>query len=63
MKGVKFVAGEQVTYVDFMFWEILDHMNRFDSALFNNMDNLKGTYDYIWLLYYHYVVKLQGGWL
>jgi glutathione S-transferase len=42
MKGVKFVAGEQVTYVDFMFWEILDHMNRFDSALFNNMDNLKG---------------------
>ena len=43
MKDVKFVAGEQVTYVDFMFWEILDHMNRFDSALFNNMDNLKGT--------------------
>ena len=26
MKGSKFVSGETLTYVDFMFWEILDHM-------------------------------------
>ena len=32
MEGCKFVAGETLTYVDFMFWEILDHMYRFGTA-------------------------------
>ena len=29
MAGSKFVAGDTLTYVDFMFWEILDHMTLF----------------------------------
>ena len=41
MKGVKFVAGDTLTYVDFMFWEILDHMELFDSSLFDGLENLK----------------------
>ena len=41
MTGVKFVAGDTLTYVDFMFWEILDHMERFDSALFEGLDSIK----------------------
>jgi len=41
LNGVKFVAGDTLTYVDFMFWEILDHMERFDPALFEGFENLK----------------------
>ena len=32
MAGHKYVAGDTLTYVDFMFWEILDHMYRFGMA-------------------------------
>ena len=31
MTGNKFVAGNTLTYVDFMFWEILDHMTLFGT--------------------------------
>jgi len=42
LAGAKFCAGETLTYVDFMFWEILDHMDRFDgSTLFEGLENLK----------------------
>jgi len=41
MKGVQFVSGETLTFVDFMFWEILDHMVRFDAALFDGLENIK----------------------
>jgi glutathione S-transferase len=37
----KFVAGDSLTYVDFMFWEILDHMELFDETLFEGLSNLK----------------------
>lgn len=40
MEGCKFVAGETLTYVDFMFWEILDHMYRFDDSMFAEFKNL-----------------------
>jgi len=45
MAGVKFVAGDTVTYVDFMFWEILDHMKRFDDSLFKGLENLNGYFN------------------
>ena len=32
MAGHKFVAGDKISYVDFMFWEMLDHMFRFGTA-------------------------------
>ena len=35
------MAGEPLTYVDFMLWEILDHIELFDKSLFNGFDNLK----------------------
>jgi len=41
MTGNNFVAGETLSYVDFMFWEILDHMELFDASLFNGLDNIK----------------------
>ena len=34
MKDNKFVAGATLTYVDFMFWEILDHMTLFGFGSF-----------------------------
>ena len=39
MAGNKFVAGDTLTYVDFMFWEILDHMTLFGtfSLYFNKI--------------------------
>merc|ERR1712212_199389 len=40
MANNKFVAGETLTYVDFMFWEIMDHMYRFDQTLFDGLDHL-----------------------
>ena len=40
MAGHSFVAGETLSYVDFMFWEILDHMYRFDESLFRDKSNL-----------------------
>ena len=44
MGGVQFVAGQTLTYVDFMFWEILDHMKRFDDSLFKGLDNLNAYF-------------------
>jgi len=44
MDGVQFVAGQTLTYVDFMFWEILDHMKRFDDSLFKGLDNLNAYF-------------------
>ena len=42
MNGHKFVAGNKLSYVDFYFWEILDHIVRFDdSFLFDSCSNLK----------------------
>lgn len=41
MSGVQFVAGETITFVDFMFWEMLDQMELFDSRLFDGLDNIK----------------------
>jgi len=41
MAGNNFVAGETLSYVDFMFWEILDHMELMDPSLFDGLDNLK----------------------
>lgn len=40
MDGHNFIAGNKLTYADFMFWEILDHMFRFDDSLFANTKNL-----------------------
>merc|ERR1711970_1018119 len=40
MEGHKFVSGNTLTYVDFMFWEILDHMYRFDDSMFADFKNL-----------------------
>jgi hypothetical protein len=37
MAGNNFVAGETLSYVDFMFWEILDHMELFDASLFDGL--------------------------
>ena len=45
MAGSKFVAGDTLTYVDFMFWEILDHMTLF-GMFYKPSQNLKPiTYD------------------
>ena len=44
MEGCKFVAGETLTYVDFMFWEILDHMYRFGTAFIISYDSV--TYNF-----------------
>ena len=40
MSGNKFVAGETLSYVDFMFWEILDHMELFDASLFDGLGKI-----------------------
>ena len=40
MAGNNFVAGETLSYVDFMFWEILDHMELFDASLFDGLGKL-----------------------
>ena len=36
-----YLAGETLTYADFMTWEVLDHLVRFDETLFNGLDNIK----------------------
>ena len=41
MSGVKYVSGETITFVDFMFWEWLDHLELFDETLFEDLKNLK----------------------
>ena len=38
-KGKKFCAGEKVSYVDFMLWEMLDHFELFDAAVFDGLRN------------------------
>ena len=35
--GKKFCAGEKVTYVDFMLWEMLDHFELFDETVFEGL--------------------------
>jgi len=40
-KDKKFCAGEKVSYVDFMLWEMLDHFELFDEAVFDGLSNLK----------------------
>ena len=63
-KGSKYVAGETVTFVDFMLWEFLDHLEHFDSSLFddsrvlnlktfkNRIENLPKVADYLqeWII-------------
>ena len=41
MAGVTYVAGETLTFVDFMFWEMLDVISLFDATLFDKLENLK----------------------
>ena len=41
MDGNRFVAGETLTYVDFMFWEILDHMTRFGEFCIHLMETTR----------------------
>ena len=35
------MSGETITYVDFMFWEWLDHVERLDETLFEDLENVK----------------------
>ncbi len=37
-----FVSGGKLSYVDFIFWEILDIVELFDEAVFEGLENLKG---------------------
>jgi len=37
-----FVSGGKISYVDFIFWEILDIVELFDEAVFEGLENLKG---------------------
>jgi len=41
MSNVNFVSGANVTFVDFMLWELLDQMQHFDFQLLREFENLK----------------------
>ena len=58
-KGKKFCAGEKVSYVDFMLWEMLDHFQLFDEAVFDGLRNdfqFKATY----FIYFSFLNNLSG---
>ena len=40
MSGVTFVAGNSLTFVDFMLWEFIDFVELFDSAQLKGLENL-----------------------
>jgi len=46
LEGSNYISGENITFVDFMLWEFLDHLKHFDSSLFDdpriiNLKNFK----------------------
>ena len=40
MSKGNFVAGDKLTFVDFMFWEMLDAIETFDVEVLKKFDNL-----------------------
>ena len=38
--GAKFVAGDQLSFVDFQLWEMLDVLAIFDAELLTGLNNL-----------------------
>ena len=65
LEGSKYLSGETITFVDFMLWEFLDHLEHFDSSLFddsrvsnlktfkNRIENLPKVADYLqeWIIF------------
>lgn len=45
LNGRKFAAGENLTYVDFTLFEILEELKTFDQETFSTFSNLKNYVD------------------
>jgi len=40
LSGAKFIAGDELSFVDFQLWEMLDVLHKFDAEIMTELNNL-----------------------